>query len=72
MNYNSITIDEEAKYGKVALQDGSFNFKHLQKALDFENTSYRGLFNFVRYIENMYSGYYYRYSGRGVILDACG
>lgn len=34
-NYNSITIDEEAKYGKVALQDGSFNFKHLQKALDF-------------------------------------
>lgn len=34
-NYNSITIDEEVKYGKVALQDGSFNFKHLQKALDF-------------------------------------
>lgn len=34
-NYNSITIDEEAKYGKVALQDESFNFKHLQKALDF-------------------------------------
>lgn len=34
-NYNSITIDEEAKYGKIALQDGSFNFKHLQKALDF-------------------------------------
>lgn len=34
-NYNSITIDEEAKYGKVALQDRSFNFKHLQKALDF-------------------------------------
>ena len=34
-NYNSITIEEEAKYGKVALQDGSFNFKHLQKALDF-------------------------------------
>lgn len=34
-NYNSITIDEEAKYGKVTLQDGSFNFKHLQKALDF-------------------------------------
>ena len=34
-NYNSITIDDEAKYGKVALQDGSFNFKHLQKALDF-------------------------------------
>ena len=37
-NYNSITIDEEAKYGKVALQDGSFNFKHLQKALDFAKT----------------------------------
>lgn len=34
-NYNSITIDDEAKYGKVVLQDGSFNFKHLQKALDF-------------------------------------
>ena len=25
----------------------------VQKALDFENTSYRGLFNFVRYIENL-------------------
>jgi len=37
-NYNSITIDEEAKYGKVVLQDGSFNFKHLQKALDFAKT----------------------------------
>lgn len=34
-NYNSITIDEEAKYGKIVLQDGSFNFKHLQKSLDF-------------------------------------
>ena len=34
-NYNSITIDDEAKYGKIVLQDGSFNFKHLQKSLDF-------------------------------------
>lgn len=34
-NYNSITIDEEAKYEKIVLQDGSFNFKHLQKSLDF-------------------------------------
>jgi ATP-dependent helicase/nuclease subunit A len=25
----------------------------IQKALDFETTSYRGLFNFVRYIENL-------------------
>lgn len=25
----------------------------IQKALDFENTSYRGLFNFVRYVENL-------------------
>lgn len=25
----------------------------VQKALDYENTSYRGLFNFVRYIENL-------------------
>ena len=25
----------------------------IQKALDFESTSYRGLFNFVRYIENL-------------------
>jgi len=34
-NYNSITIDEESKYGKVALQDGTFDFRHLQKSLDF-------------------------------------
>ena len=34
-NYNSITIDEEAKYGKIVLQDGTFNFKHLKKSLDF-------------------------------------
>ncbi len=34
-NYNSITIDEEAKYGRVVLQDGTFDFKHLQKSLDF-------------------------------------
>lgn len=34
-NYNSITIDEEAKYGKIVLQDGTFDFKHLKKSLDF-------------------------------------
>jgi len=34
-NYNSITIDEEAKYGSVVLRDGSFEFKHLKKSLDF-------------------------------------
>jgi len=34
-NYNSLTIDEEGKYGQLALQDGTFNFKHLQKSLDF-------------------------------------
>ena len=33
--YDSITIDEEAKYGKIVLQDGTFNFKHLKKSLDF-------------------------------------
>ena len=35
LNYNSITIDEEAKYGKIVLLDGTFDFRHLQKALDF-------------------------------------
>lgn len=34
-NYNSITIDEEAKYGRIVLQDGTFDFRHLSKALDF-------------------------------------
>lgn len=34
-NYNSITIDEEAKYGSIVLADGTFDFDHLQKALDF-------------------------------------
>lgn len=34
-NYNSVTIDEEAKYGKIALQDETFDFRHLQKSLDF-------------------------------------
>ena len=34
-NNNSVTIDEEAKYGKIALQDGTFDFRHLKKSLDF-------------------------------------
>ena len=34
-NYNSITIDEEAKYGSIALDDGTFDFEHLKKSLDF-------------------------------------
>ena len=34
-NYNSITLDESAKYGSVALADGTFDFRHLQKVLDF-------------------------------------
>lgn len=33
--YNSITIDQEAKYGEVVLQDGTFDFRGLDKALDF-------------------------------------
>lgn len=33
--YDSITIDEEAKYGKVILADGTFDGRHLVKALDF-------------------------------------
>ena len=33
--YNSITIDESAKYGNVALPDGTLDFSHLQKTLDF-------------------------------------
>lgn len=38
-NYNSITIDEEAKYGKIALQDGTFDFRHLKKSLDFAKSN---------------------------------
>lgn len=34
-NYNSITIDGEAKYGSIALDDGTFDFEHLKKSLDF-------------------------------------
>ncbi len=34
-NYNSLTIDGEEKYGSLALQDGTFDFKHLKKSLDF-------------------------------------
>ena len=37
--YNSITIDESAKYGNVALPDGTFDFSHLQKTLDFAKAS---------------------------------
>ena len=37
--YDSITIDEEAKYGKVILQDGTFEDKHLRKALDFARSN---------------------------------
>ena len=34
-SYDSITIDEEAKYGKLILADGSYDDKHLVKALEF-------------------------------------
>ena len=34
-NYNSITIDEEAKYGHIVLGDGTFDFDNLRKCLDF-------------------------------------
>lgn len=34
-NYNSITIDEEMKYGNIVLADGTFDFEHLSKSLDF-------------------------------------
>ncbi len=34
-NYNSITIDEEVKYGNIVLADGTFDFEHLSKSLDF-------------------------------------
>lgn len=34
-NYNSITIDEEVKYSNVVLPDGSFYYKHLDKALNY-------------------------------------
>lgn len=33
--YDSITIDEEAKYGKLILQNGTFEGSHLRKTLDF-------------------------------------
>ena len=33
--YDSITIDEEAKYGKVILQNGAFEDKYLRKCLDY-------------------------------------
>lgn len=33
--YDSITIDEEAKYGKVILQNGAFEGKYLRKCLDY-------------------------------------
>lgn len=33
--FNSITIDEEAKYFGVTLQNGTFDFSNLQKSLDF-------------------------------------
>ena len=33
--YDSITIDEEAKYGKVILQNGKYEDKHLRKCLDY-------------------------------------
>ncbi|MBQ8535172.1 MAG: endo-1,4-beta-xylanase [Bacilli bacterium] len=39
INYNSVTIDEEAKYGKIVLQDGTFDFRHLQKSLDFAKSN---------------------------------
>lgn len=32
-NYGSITIDAEAKYGNVTIQDGSFDFSGLDKAI---------------------------------------
>ena len=38
-NYTSITIDESAKYGNVVLPDGTFDFSHLQKTLDFAKTN---------------------------------
>ena len=34
-NYNSITIDGSGKYGEIVLQDGTFDFRRLQKAIDF-------------------------------------
>ena len=34
-NYNSITIDDEAKYGEVVLPDETFDFRYLQNALEF-------------------------------------
>ena len=37
--YNSITLDEFAKRGGVSLQDGTFDFKHLDKALEFAKST---------------------------------
>ncbi len=34
-SFNSITIDEEVKYGSVVLEDDTFDFSHLKKSLDF-------------------------------------
>ena len=34
-NYNSITIDDEVKYGSVVLGDGTFDFRRLGTVLDF-------------------------------------
>ena len=36
-NFNSITIDEEAKYGQIVLKDGICEFRHLKDTLDFAN-----------------------------------
>ena len=52
-------IYEETSYEQMVrlMPNGAVRAANLQmlvqKALDFENTSYRGLFNFVRYIENL-------------------
>lgn len=34
-SYDSITLDEEVKYGKVILQDGTYDDRHLRKSLEF-------------------------------------
>ena len=34
-NYNSITIDDEVKYGSVVLGDGTFDFRRLETVLEF-------------------------------------
>ena len=52
-NYNSITIDGEAKYGSIALDDGTFDFEHLKKSLDFarENGKQVRLNAFIFYMD---------------------